>query len=146
VSEGQVDGASVAPESDPKTPPTPEGFGRYLTQQRELRGLSLQAVADQTKLSLGALKALEAADYARLPERVFIIGAVRAYARCVGLSAEETVLRLQEALGPEEVEEISVFRRRKGSRRHPLATPVVPVVVALLLICAAWAAWHFHAR
>lgn len=80
--------------------PQSEGFGRYLAQQRELRGLTLQTVADQTKLSVGMLKALEADDFAHLPERVFIIGAVKAYARAVGLSVEETVLRLQEALAP----------------------------------------------
>jgi len=117
----------------------PEGFGRYLARQRELRGLTLQAVADQTKLSVGALKALEADDFSRLPERVFIIGAVKAYARCVGLSVEETVLRLQEALGPTG-EETPVSRRRKSKQGALVGAVVAGVVVALGI----WAFVHFH--
>jgi cytoskeletal protein RodZ len=95
-------------------PPLPEGFGRYLAQQRELRGLSLQSVADATKLSAGQLKALETEDYSRLPERVFVVGMVKAYARCVGLSVEETVLRLQESMGP--ILDEPTIRRRRSQR------------------------------
>jgi cytoskeletal protein RodZ len=128
------DEAAAAPAS------APEGFGRYLSRQRELRGLTLQAVADQTKLSVGSLKALEGDDFSRLPERVFLIGAVKAYARCVGLSAEETVLRLQEALGPEE-EDAPVLRRRRSQRGALLTAGVVGLV---LLGGAIWALVHFH--
>ncbi|MBS2031093.1 MAG: helix-turn-helix domain-containing protein [Deltaproteobacteria bacterium] len=121
-------------------PSAPEGFGRYLARQRELRGLTLQAVADQTKLSLGQLKALEADDFSRLPERVFVIGAVKAYARCVGLSVEETVLRLQEALGPAAGEETPVSRRRKSQQ----GARVGAAVAGAALLLGIWAFVHFH--
>ena len=121
-------------------PPLPEGFGRYLAQQRELRGLSLQSVADATKLSAGTLKALETEDYSRLPERVFVVGMVKAYARCVGLSVEETVLRLQEAMGPSTEEEPRV-RRRRSQRGLLLTVAVGAVAVAGGL----YALLHHHA-
>ena len=81
------------------TPPRSESFGRYLAQQRELRGLTLEQISDATKLSLSTLRALETEDAARLPERVFVVGAVRAYAKAVGLSPEETILRMRESWG-----------------------------------------------
>lgn len=121
------------------TPPLPEGFGRYLAQQRELRGLSLEAVADQTKLSLGILKALEGEDFSRLPERVFVVGYVKAYAKCVGLSVEETVLRLQEAMGPQE-EPPQVVRRRRSRRGMLIGAGVAAVGAAGLI----WALVHHH--
>lgn len=114
-------------------PPLPEGFGRYLAQQRELRGLSLQSVADATKLSVGTLKALEGEDFSRLPERVFVVGIVKAYARCVGLSVEETVLRLQESMGP--VADAPQLRRRRKGRG--LLVAVVAGAAALAALAAA---------
>jgi cytoskeletal protein RodZ len=104
----------------PPVAPAPargESFGRYLAQQRELRGLTLENVGDATKLSLSTLRALEADDAAHLPERVFLVGAVRAYARAVGLSPEETVLRLHEALGSSANAEVQLPRRRRSAGR-----------------------------
>ena len=122
--------------SDPETPAIAERFGRYLAQQRELRGLSLQTVADFTKLSVSSLKALESEDFSHLPERVFLIGAVKAYARCVGLSVEETVLRLQEALGPAAEEPLA--RRR----RNPRAVWFGALAAAIAVVVGA--AWLLH--
>ena len=116
-----------------------DSFGRYLSRQRELRGMTVQAVADFTKLSAGTLKALENDDFARLPERVFLVGAVKAYAKAVGLSVEETVLRLHEALGPI-AEDAPAVRKRKNQRGKLIAAGVGAVVLA----AAAWFALHHH--
>lgn len=71
-------------------------FGKYLAQQRELRGMSLPEVAKVTKISESLLKALESGQTERLPTRIFVLNYVRAYATAVGLDAEETVLRYEE--------------------------------------------------
>ncbi|MFL5320213.1 MAG: helix-turn-helix domain-containing protein [Myxococcaceae bacterium] len=71
-------------------------FGKYLAQQRALRGLSLADVAKETKISESLLKALESGQTERLPTRIFVLNYVRAYALAVGLNAEDTVLRYEE--------------------------------------------------
>jgi cytoskeletal protein RodZ len=74
----------------------PVDFGRYLSQQRELRGLSRDDVARATKISPAIITALETGQTERLPGRVFVINYVRAYAQVIGLAPEEAVLRFEE--------------------------------------------------
>lgn len=71
-------------------------FGKYLSQQRELRGLSREDVSRETKIPPSLVAALEAGQVERLPERVFVLNYIRAYAQVIGLSPEEAALRYEE--------------------------------------------------
>ena len=71
-------------------------FGRYLVQQRELRGLSREEVSKQTRIPIGLITALETGQVERLPGRVFVLNYIRAYAGVIGLEPEEAVLRFEE--------------------------------------------------
>lgn len=71
-------------------------FGKYLQQQRVLRGMSLEDVAKETKISESLLRALEGGQVERLPGRIFVLNYVRAFAQVIGLNPEETVLRYEE--------------------------------------------------
>src|SRR5271155_4173226 len=66
-------------------------FGEKLRKQRELQGISLDAVSDTTKISTRLLRALEEEHFDQLPGGVFNKGFVRASARQVGLNEEETI-------------------------------------------------------
>ena len=66
-------------------------FGARLKQAREEQGISLRQIATATKISMGALDALERSDYSRLPGGIFSRAFVRAYALEVGLDPEQTV-------------------------------------------------------
>jgi cytoskeletal protein RodZ len=71
-------------------------FGRYLRQQRELRGLSVEAVAKATKISPTLVAALESGQSERFPERIFVLNYIRSYATAVGLSPDEALNRFHE--------------------------------------------------
>jgi cytoskeletal protein RodZ len=71
-------------------------FGKYLSQQRELRGLSRDEVSRVTKISPSLITALEEGQVERLPSRVFVLNYIRAYATVIGLSPEDAVLRFEE--------------------------------------------------
>ncbi|QRN93775.1 helix-turn-helix domain-containing protein [Archangium violaceum] len=71
-------------------------FGKYLSQQRELRGLSRDEVSQVTKISPSLIAALEEGQMERLPARVFVLNYIRAYATVIGLAPEEAVLRYEE--------------------------------------------------
>lgn len=71
-------------------------YGRYLSQQRELRGLSRDHVSRQTKISPALIDALEAGHLDRLPGRIFVLNYIRSYAAAIGLSPEEAILRFEE--------------------------------------------------
>ena len=64
------------------------GFGGKLRAARERRGISLRDIANKTKISMGALEALERNDIARLPGGIFSRAFVRSYAVEVGLDPE----------------------------------------------------------
>lgn len=94
-------------------------FGRFLRQQRELRGLSLDSVGQSTKIPPTLLAALEAGHSERFPERVFVLNYIRSYATAVGMSADEAMNRYQEIPGVPVAEhfdpaELEVLRRTRA--------------------------------
>jgi cytoskeletal protein RodZ len=70
---------------------TPQTFGQQLRRHRDKRRITIDAVAKQTKVSAGLLKALENGDCDRWPGGIYSRGFVRAYAVAVGLDPEDTV-------------------------------------------------------
>jgi cytoskeleton protein RodZ len=72
-------------------PLTPGGFGSRLRETRERKGITLRQIANATKISVGALEALERNDISRLPGGIFSRAFVRSYAIEVGLEPEETI-------------------------------------------------------
>lgn len=72
-------------------PAAPEtaSVGRRLAAAREARGLSYEAVFDAIKVKVAHLAAIEAGDRAALPAAPFTAGFLKAYARFLGLDADE---------------------------------------------------------
>ena len=104
-------------------------FGRWLLQERELRGLGREEVARLTKLGPGVIEALESGVPERMPPKAYVFGYLRTYASAVGLDADDVVLRWQEVVGPEEA--------LAASARRPVpvkALVIVAVAVALLAL------------
>jgi cytoskeletal protein RodZ len=66
----------------------PGGFGSKLREARERRGMSLRQIANATKISMGALEALERNQLSRLPGGIFSRAFVRSYAIEVGLDPD----------------------------------------------------------
>src|SRR5215467_11770795 len=66
-------------------------FGERLRREREMRGISLNEIAESTKISRRHLESLENEDFDSLPGGVFNRGFVRAYARFVGIDEEQAV-------------------------------------------------------
>lgn len=108
-------------------------FGKYLAQQRELRGMTREEVSARTKIPPSILLALESGQAERLPERVFVVNYVRAYAQVIGLAPDEAVLRYEEiytgsntVLSPVELE-----RRRKKRAWSILVLLLLALAVAV---------------
>ena len=71
-------------------------LGEKLKQARVARGVSLREIEAATKISVGALEALERGDYSKLPGGIFSRSFVRSYAHAVGLDEEEVVVEFAE--------------------------------------------------
>ena len=107
-------------------------FGRWLLQERELRGLGRDEVARLTRLGPGVIEALESGDPGRMPPKAYVFGYLRAYAAAVGLDADDVVLRWQEVDGPEESKETPA--RRPVPVKTLVALAVVLLAAALLAV------------
>lgn len=110
-------------------------FGRYLSQQRELRGLSREEVSRATRIPLALIVALEDGQVDRLPARVFVLNYIRAFARAIGLEPEEAVLRFEEldgtvktALPP------AALERARRQRAWLILAGVVAVLAAAAVV------------
>src|SRR5580704_15990154 len=101
-----------------------ETFGHFLNQQRQLRALSLEEVARATRVPLEHLRALEEDRIDDLPGDAFAVGYIRNFARCIGLSADEAVLRFQEERRARPAPQPPPPRKRAGWV-GPLAVAVV---------------------
>ena len=70
-------------------------IGSALKAVRETRGLSLESVAEITRIRRAYLAAIEEMRLEQLPSRPFTIGYVRAYANALGLDGEAAVERFK---------------------------------------------------
>ena len=75
----------------------PKSFGAALRRERERRGVTLETIAERTKVSASLLDGLERGDLSRWPAGIFRRAFVRGYAEAVGLdvaSVTETFVRV----------------------------------------------------
>src|SRR4249919_931411 len=81
----------------------PESFGARLREQRERQQIALSTIAEQTKIKVSLLEALERDDVSHWPSGIFRRAFVRAYAHAIGLEPD-VVLRDFLELYPEPAE------------------------------------------
>lgn len=98
---------------------TADGPGAALRQARERRGMTIASVADQLRLEIHVVDALEADDYARLPAPIFVKGYIRSYGELVGLPTEplwHAYKSIQQADAPPLVVDPSYTRLHQARR------------------------------
>lgn len=71
-------------------------IGEYLKQQRLLRHMDLEYVARITRIPSRWLIDIEQGNFTALPGKTFVRGYVKAYASCIGLDANDVILRLDD--------------------------------------------------
>ncbi len=113
-------------------------FGRWLLQERELRGLSRQEVARLTRLAPGVIEALESGEAARMPAPAYLRGYLRGYAAVLGLDADEVVLRWQEADGPDQAVATRAGVRIRWRPRPARLLALAAAGAVLLALLLAW--------
>ena len=122
-------------------------FGQRLKREREMRGVSLDEIAQATKIGTRSLRALEDEDFDRLPGGIFNKGFVRAYARFLGIDEEEAVADYLVASGlesaPSEVEEVEADAASAELLRRRSRAIAITVLLLALLGYGGW--WLYSA-
>lgn len=138
---------------EPTTPASQHEIpGKVLAAQREAMGWTVEQVADQLKLAVRQVVALEAGDYASLPSPAVTRGFVRAYAKLMKLDPAPLVAQIAiDTPAPAEANPAAVRRPSPASfsqakfpshgKRSSL--PLGWIAGAVAVVAVAGAAWHF---
>ncbi|WGM40613.1 RodZ domain-containing protein [Caulobacter sp. NIBR1757] len=138
---GEYDPSSDGARSDAPTLQDGYDVGAALKAIRQFHGVTLQDLADATRIRQTYLEALEGMRLDELPSRPFAIGYVKAYARHLGLDADEAVERFRND-NPEHDEGLRAPVGVRKERDPRLAL----ILIAGLLIGAAILLWNVAQR
>ena len=113
--------------------------GERLKVAREQKKLSLEDVADQTRIPLRHLQNLEAGDWSNLPAPTYTIGFAKSYASAVGLDRTEIGDDLRAEMGGQRFESggnAEVFEPADPARTMPrwLVLSTIGAIVLLVVI------------
>jgi cytoskeletal protein RodZ len=75
-------------------------LGQYLRSAREARGIDLHEAAQQTRIGIAYLKALEEEDFSKLPGEVFVRGFLKNYGKYLQLEESQVMRRYGESMAP----------------------------------------------
>ena len=117
-------------------------FGRYLQAIRVEKRISLDQVAEETRITVRNLEAIDREDPQGLPPEAFLKGFLRAYAKAVGADSDEAVRRYDaHRMMTRETEDAGrqPERARSGMRRKLVAT----LALLLILIAGSIFAWQW---
>jgi transcriptional regulator with XRE-family HTH domain len=106
-------------------------IGQELKRERELRGISLNEIADSTKINIRFLRALEENQLDILPEQFFTKGIIRNYAKYLGLDEQSVINTYLESLGAQTKQE-KLAGENEDELRKTLATPPKEKRISLL--------------
>ena len=73
-------------------------FGRYLRAVRAKKGLSLDDISEQTRISVSVLSNIENEDYEKLPNSAYVKGFIQAYAEVLDADGETALNNYLEGL------------------------------------------------
>lgn len=102
----------------------PASFGARLKAQREHQQVTLEAIAERTKIRVSLLDALEHDDVSRWPSGIFRRSYFRSYAEAIGLDPESAVREFLD-LHPDVIEEPeaaleAIAQTDQAGRRPPM--------------------------
>ncbi len=106
--------------------------GKHLQQERERKGLSLEAVSKVTRISVRNLEAMESDDFAALPAPLFIRSFLKTYAAVIGIDANKIIALYETQTGMIGVSSETPPPPEKEFSRKILLV-VIPVLVLLIV-------------
>lgn len=117
-----------------------ESIGRYLKTEREVRQISLEEIAQTTRIPLRHLASLEDDRLDKLPGDVFVRGFLKSYSKAVGLTIGEVLRRYEHqsrstSVPPAELSAAAItgIASPERGRRFGLAIALVIILILFTL-------------
>jgi transcriptional regulator with XRE-family HTH domain len=109
-----------------------EKFGARLRQRRERQQITLTCIAEQTKINVSLLEALERDDVSHWPAGIFRRAFIRAYAHAIDLEPDVVVREFLETY-PDPIETVTTVSAEAPIVDAPGATPGPPIRLRFLV-------------
>jgi len=148
-----VAGPAIVSNTEADTKPKADaaaGLGRFLTEARGRRGVSIEEAIRDTKIPDHYVRMMESNDYSMISDQLYVLPFLRRYAEFLKLDPEEVVMRfvreVQRAdnLQPSRsIEPIEMDKRRPFPKARNWSRPVVAAAVIAGLL-ALWIAGARH--
>jgi cytoskeletal protein RodZ len=120
-------------------------FGARLRQQRESRGVSLEAISSATRISVRSLEAIENNQWDRLPGGVFNRGFIRSIGRFLGL--DEKALLAEYMAATNDLPQPRLLPDEPRSIWPMILWAAAATILVVALAAGGWAIYHhFRAR
>ncbi len=122
----------------------PTEFAEYLRAERERRSLTLDQIADETKIASRHLAALERGDVRNWPGGMYRRAMMRAYAESIGVDREYALKQFEQAFEPPPARVDSPAPVTRASARftwRPSRKQLLASGASMLTIVAAAIAW-----
>jgi cytoskeletal protein RodZ len=119
------------------------GIGERLREAREAKGVSLDEVANQTRIPVRHLQHIEHEEWDALPAITYCIGFVRSYANTIGLDGAEMGRELRDRLGGSRSRAPApeYYQPADPSRVPPRSLALIAAVIIVVAIIA-YAIWR----
>ena len=109
--------------------------GKQLAAYRTSKGLSLEYVASKLFLRTQLLESLEADNYTKLPQAVFIKGYIRSYANLLGMAPEPLISAFNQFCVEDRKTERALWQsRRTPNTQERLVRWVTGLIVVSVLV------------
>ena len=111
-------------------------LGQVLKEERESKKISLKKIADQTKINISLLEAIEEGRAEFFPVRAYLRGFILAYAKALGLNEKEWLEELQYLSPSEENVHLSEVAGATGPAENLIEKDMrlTPVILAVLIL------------
>ena len=117
-----------------------QSIGHLLSKARLARGMSVEEVSQQLRLSVHQIEAIEREDFEKLPGQTFIRGFVRNYANLVGLDSSTILPLLPQSAAtvrvqrtPLQFNEVALSSMGRSGGNKVIFTLIVLALLALIL-------------
>ncbi len=116
-------------------------IGKELKEVREEKGISLEEIAEKTKIQPRFLRAIESGNWEDLPEEVYLRGFLKTYADALGLEGQEFVESYNRSRAQEIPPAIPEEEEEEEKNNQFLLLIIIVVLIGLGII--GFLVWHF---
>jgi cytoskeleton protein RodZ len=110
-------------------------IGELLREMRKEQGQSLRQISLKTKINPKIIKALEDKELNTLPNKVYVLGFIRTYAKALGFDSESAVKMMEKELGiSQQAMNLSLAAESNLEKNEQSSTSMLGVAIVSLLV------------